>query len=290
MPGPSTSVIVGTDGSSHSEQAVAWAADEATLRKRPLRIVHVLADLAKDMPTYPARGMNEALPKVGRRILAQAEQRAHERQPELEVSTELLREGMPYALREQSKVAFELVLGHRGLGGFRSLLLGSTGLRVAGHAAGPVVIVRGQILPTHNEVVVGVDPFKDTTPALDYAFEAAAARNATLRVIQAFQLPETLIAVSRTIDPGKVAQIARESLTDTLAPWRKRHPQIKVIEQVIQDHPVNAMVTASGHADLLVVSSHGHSALGGAILGSTSHGVLHHAHCPIAIVRPATDQ
>ena len=49
--------------------------------------------------------------------------------------------------------------------------------------------------------------------------------------------------------------------------------------------PVNALSDASATADLVVVGSRGMGAIGSALLGSVSRGVLHHAHCPVAVVR-----
>ncbi|MFF5264659.1 universal stress protein [Actinomadura viridis] len=276
-------VVVGTDGSAHAERAVAWAADEAALRGLPLRIVHALARWGKDMPVRPPRDAEEALPTVGQRLLDEAQEQARERHPDLAVTTELLRESMPFALRDQAGGAFEIVLGHRGLGGFRSLLLGSTALRVAGRAEGPVVIVRGRVLPAYGEITLGVDPFEDQTASLEYAFEAAAVRGVRLRAVHAFQLaaPD-----DPAVTADDVAAVAREELAKALAPFTGRFPRVEVVQQVVQDHPVNALVDLSENTDLLVLGAHGHTALGGLLLGAISHGVLHHAHCPIAIVRP----
>ncbi|GAA3932754.1 universal stress protein [Actinomadura viridis] len=276
-------VVAGTDGSAHAERAVAWAADEAALRGLPLRIVHTLARWGKDMPVRPPRDAEEALPTVGQRLLDEAARQARERHPDLAVTTELLRESMPFALRDEAGGAFEIVLGHRGLGGFRSLLLGSTALRVAGRTEGPVVIVRGRVLPAYGEITLGVDPFEEQTASLEYAFEAAAVRGARLRAVHAFQLaaPD-----DPAVTPDDVAAVAREELAKVLAPLTERFPQVEVVQQVVQDHPVNALVDLSENTDLLVLGAHGHTALGGLLLGAISHGVLHHAHCPIAIVRP----
>ena len=52
-------------------------------------------------------------------------------------------------------------------------------------------------------------------------------------------------------------------------------------------HPVGVICEASAAADLVVVGSRGLGRFGSAMLGSVSHGVLHHARCPVAVVRAA---
>jgi nucleotide-binding universal stress UspA family protein len=287
MPDPTlVPVVVGTDGSPPADRAVAWAADEAVRRRRPLRIVHVIERWAYDIPLFPAPGMRESLSERGLRLLADAKALARERGPEIEVTTELVRETTAHALCDLSGQAFEVVLGHRGLGGFTSLLLGSTGLRVAGCASGPVVIVRGDSVTAYGEVVVGLDMSDGSAAALAYAFDAAAVRSARLRVLHAWQLSAPLIAAEYAFDLTEIEQDTRWNLGQALTPWRKRHPDVEIVEDVVRDHPVSALVDASGRADLAVVGARGHTGLASIRLGSVGHGVIHHAHSPVAVVRP----
>ncbi|MFI0355277.1 universal stress protein [Actinomadura sp. 9N407] len=274
-------VVVGTDGSEHAGRAVAWAADEAALRGLPLRIVHSV-----DMPGRMTQDMEVVLSEAGQGVLDEARREVLARQPSVQVTTEVLSGAMSQALREQAGDAFEIVLGHRGRGGFRGLLLGSTARRVAGRVAGPVVIVRGRVEAVFGEIVAGVDPFEDEPGALEYAFEAAVARKAAIRAIHAFQIADTLLPLTPTVSTEEVASLAREELAKAVAPWREKFPQVTVTEQVIQAHPVEALVNESETADLLVLGAHGHTALGGWLVGSTTHGAFEHAHCPIVAVRP----
>ncbi|GAA2086553.1 universal stress protein [Actinomadura alba] len=281
-------IVVGTDGSAPAERAVAWAADDAARRRRPLRIVHAIEQWVFDTPLGTPPGMRESLTEAGLRILAQAKTVAHERRPEVEVTTELIEKGSGAGLCDQSRRAFEIVLGHRGLGGFTSLLLGSTGLRVAGHAHGPVVIVRGDHTAAGGDVTVGVDLPEVSVETLEYAFDAAGTRSGRLTIVYAWDLPTPLVAGDYVIDETAIERSAQRSLTKTLEPWRKRYLDVEVIEKAVRGHPASALVDASEHADLLVIGSHGRSRLGLVHLGSVAHGVVHHAHCPVAVVRPRT--
>lgn len=287
MPDPTlVPVVVGTDGSPPADRAVVWAVDEAARRRRPLLIVHVIERWVYDVPLFPPPGMRESISERGLALLTDAKALARERRPEVEVTAELAQENTARALCDRCEKGFEVVLGHRGLGGFTSLLLGSTGLRVADSAPGPVVIVRGDNVTTYGDVVVGLDLSEGSNMVLDYAFDAAAVRSARLRVLHAWQLSTPIIAAEYAFDLTAIDQDTRCNLAQELAPWRKRHPDVEIIEDVVRDHPVSALVDVSGRADLVVVGSRGRSGLGSIRLGSVGHGVIHHAHSSVAIVRP----
>ncbi|MBB4778577.1 universal stress protein [Actinomadura livida] len=88
-------------------------------------------------------------------------------------------------------------------------------------------------------------------------------------------------AVEARVDRRDATEAARERLTSVLAPWRERYPDVKAGEEVFIGHPVDALATASANAGLVVGSRERLIPL-----GSVSHGVLHHARGPVAVVRP----
>jgi nucleotide-binding universal stress UspA family protein len=279
-------IVVGTDGSAGADRAVAWAADEAALRGRPLRIVHSVDKGLYELPLFAPGQLAQQVTDAGEEILAAAERQARERQAGIEVGTTLVVQSTPQALQDESRQAFELVVGHRGLGGFASMLLGSTGLRMAAHADSPVVIVRGEDEPRRDgEIVVGLDLRADAAAALAYAFDAASVRGARVRVVHAWE-PAAVLA-----DPGievavkDVTEKLRWQLIEAHAPWRKTYPGVEVVEDVVPDHPVTALTDASRNAALVVVGEHDHSRFHIPRLGAISHGVIHHAHSPVAVVR-----
>ncbi|TDE36807.1 universal stress protein [Actinomadura sp. 6K520] len=276
-------VLVGADGSAPSDLAVAWAADEAARTGRSLRLVHVVETAMLDVPARTTDGIVAELTEAGSRILRDAEALALRRQPRLVVETEAVHEpDVPSGLRRFAGESAAVVVGHRGRGGFTGLLLGSTGLRLTGTYPGPVVVVRDRADITADEVVAGVDLVEDPAPVLDYAFATAAAREAPLRVVHARQ-PAPL-AVEARVDRRNAEETTREHLTSVLAPWRDRYPDVKVAEEVFVGHPVDALATASANAGLVVVGSRERNIP----LGSVSHGVLHHARGPVAVVRSYT--
>ncbi|SEG88432.1 Nucleotide-binding universal stress protein, UspA family [Thermomonospora echinospora] len=285
MPLPSDPVVVGTDGSAHADRAVEWAAEEAVRRNRPLLIVHAAQPWLPAAPMMPAGGLADALEAAGREVLGEAERLARKRYPDLEIGTRFVPRTPGLALDQESRTAYEVVIGHRGAGGFTRLLLGSTGLQLAGHIPGPVVIVRGDAEERAGEVVVGIDPATEHATALEYAFEAAALRSARLRVVHG-RRPSPTPEAAHAIDLRDAEEEARWAILRATTALRKRHPGVEVVEDIVHDHPVAALTEASGNADLVVVGARDRHGLGALRLGSVSHGVIHHAHCPVAVVRP----
>jgi nucleotide-binding universal stress UspA family protein len=75
-------------------------------------------------------------------------------------------------------------------------------------------------------------------------------------------------------------------LAEDLQAWRSRFPDVDLIEKTVRGAPAATLIAESAGAKLLSVGSHGRGGFGGLVLGSVSHAVLHHAHCPVAVVRP----
>ncbi|WP_030925836.1 universal stress protein [Streptosporangium amethystogenes] len=272
-------IIVGVDGSRAALAAVLWAADDAARRGCDLRIVHVVAPPVYGGQPYE-RSLDDAARQESERLLAEAAALAAEYHANVQVSTELLYGNTTDILRAQAVEAATIVVGSRGLDGFAGLLLGSVGLGLAGHVAGPVVVVRGAPAIVQGEIVAGVNPDDAVHPALDYAFEEAQARGARLQVVHAWDMP------SSRAGPEIIAQAQQERARSVLTPWTKRHPGVVVTVSVFRGNPIAALCEASARADLVVVGSRGRGVIRSAVLGSVSHGVLHYAPCPVAVVRP----
>lgn len=277
-------IVAATDGSPAATAAIEWAADAADRRGRRLRIVHVVDRLPYDFPRYVVPDLSDRLSRAGALLLQEAETVALTRCPGIEVSTEMA-VGDPVAvLRDRAVNAAQLVMGSRGLGGFTGMLLGSVSRRIAGRVDTTVVVVRAR--PARKgagEIVVGFDGSAESEPALAYAFEEARLRGCRLRVVCAWQAPIQMYAPVIVEDMKGLRQAQERLLHEALAEWRARHADTSV--DIVCGHPVTALVESSRSADLLVVGSHGRGAVASAILGSVSHGVLHHADCPVAVVR-----
>ncbi|MCK7625202.1 universal stress protein [Streptomyces sp. RS10V-4] len=275
-------IVVGVDGSGRSVRALIWAAEEAALRRRPLRIVHVLPPAH----TY-ATTTEEHDREVGQRdrgVVDEATTIVKDTHPELEVTSALPSGSPPAVLLSESEHAHSLVVGAKGTGGFGSLLLGSVALQVVGHAVCPVVVVN-HLASGHHRIVVGVDGSAHSQAALAYAFEQAALRGVPLRAVHAWIRPGLHGLTTRSA-VDEAATRHRKELEAWLAQPTRQHPGVKVVEDLPEEDPTLALARASDRADLLVVGSRGRGGFRGLALGSVSHQLLQLSPCPLAVVRP----
>ena len=145
-------IVVGVDESENSKAALRWAIDEARLRNVPVIAVHAweapIVPPMMDVGPVPPGPMLD-LPEVLQEVRKAAEELAERLVAEVAGDTSgvdvrpLAVEGRPAsALVETAKGADLLVVGSRGLGGFKELVLGSVSHQVASHAPCPVVIHR----------------------------------------------------------------------------------------------------------------------------------------------------
>ena len=280
-------VVVGVDGSASAYRAVEWAAGEAHRRGVGLRLVRAFSWTTADHPTgWVARYRDEML-DVSRRQVARALRVAADTRPDVEAEF-AVEIGAPIeVLSSEARRAQLLVLGDRGLGEVAGLVLGSVAVSLAARGACPVVVVRGERAGADGPVVVGVDGSPVSEAALAFAFDAAAARGVDLVAVHAWSPTAIDEELASLVEWDASAESA--VLAERLAGWGQKYPQVAVRRTVVRDGAVRALVTASAGAQLVVVGSRGRGNAAGLLLGSVSHGVLHGAHCPVAVVRPGTD-
>ncbi|MGI5240131.1 universal stress protein [Dactylosporangium sp. CA-139066] len=291
---PAAAVVVGVDGSHDGVHALQWAAADAARRHHPLHLVHACESLQH---LYPPVGL--ALPvayqedarQIAERTVALAVVHARDVAADLRITTEIVVDRPVPALLNASRHASLVVVGNRGFGGFAALLVGSTGVQLAAHAECPVVIVRrhGRAAgPEAGRVVVGVDGSHDAEHALQFAFEQAAFRGAGLTAVHGYWLPAAAEAGGITAvvyDGDEVREEQRRVASESLAGWREKYPEVDVRLNIVHGSAAGVLTDAAAGAELLVVGARGHGGFPGLHLGSVSQAVLHHASCPVAVVR-----
>src|SRR5579864_4992969 len=138
-------IVVGVDGSKESKRAVAWALEEGGTHKDAVLLVHAwqypaILTMSYAGPTVPVF-VRDDVEKLSHDLLERAADEARARAPGVNVSTRLVEGHAGDALADASAGARLLVVGSRGLGGFKGLLMGSVSTACAHHARCPVVIV-----------------------------------------------------------------------------------------------------------------------------------------------------
>ncbi len=141
-------IVVGVDGSEHARRTLQWAVDEARLRKSVVIAVHAYTiptffatpePILGAPPSLPDPSLIDRLEEAAERMLADEIDQVDGDGVTIErrVATGSASDALLQAAREGDL----LVVGSRGLGGFKGLLLGSVSQQVVHHAPCPVVIV-----------------------------------------------------------------------------------------------------------------------------------------------------
>jgi nucleotide-binding universal stress UspA family protein len=279
-------VVVGVDGSAVSLAAVDLAAREAQLRNRPLRVVHAFIWPYLNVPLGPSLyGPPEGgLRHDTERIVADAVERAGSAFPDVTVTGKVVTGAPGTVLVDESCNAALVVIGDRGLGGFTGLLVGSVAVQLAAHAACPLIVVRGEPGRT-GDVLVGIDGSPASDNAVGFAFEEAAYRGVPLTAMHTWTEPAVDDYLPAVHSADRLEAEEARVFIEALAGWRDKYPDVTVHRRIIRGHAGQVLVEASSRAQLLVVGCRGRGGFAGLLLGSVSQAVLHHAACPVAVIR-----
>ncbi|GAB3693802.1 universal stress protein [Nocardiopsis oceani] len=294
-------VIVGVDGSPAARAALAWATAAAARRCEQLRIVHGLGT-----PTVTGTSPNlksgrdkadEAAREAGHALLTESAEYAREAQPGLDVATVLAPEDAPAVLLNEAKHRDIIVVGSRGLGAVRAIMLGSVSVRASSHAPCPVVIVpEGERGRHEGRVVVGVDGSDSSRRALRFALEHALATDSDVVVVNSWEVPlpqdaASLAADAQSLHEEVFDRQSEEVVAGVLAEViDDRTENLDISAVRMQANPVEALLKAGEDADLIVVGSRGRGGVRGLVMGSVSQGVLHHAKGAVAVLPPHADE
>lgn len=134
-------------------------------------------------------------------------------------------------------------------------------------------------------IVVGVDGSETSVQALTWAVREAGHLGGRVRVVTAFDVPWTIF-ITPTYTDDDYARDAQEMLDRTMAAAGVEATGVPITAHIEQQRPGPALAAAAIGAEMLVVGSHGHGYLPGMHLGSVANYCVHHAPCPVVVIRP----
>jgi nucleotide-binding universal stress UspA family protein len=144
-------------------------------------------------------------------------------------------------------------------------------------------------------IVVGIDGSPDSGAALQWAVREVTMRNVALTLVHAATpIPGDSLVLKWTGDSvpaellatlGATAQQALADAVKLVEDMTDDRSRPRINNEVFAGTPVYALVELSTKADMVVVGSRGHGALERVLLGSVSTGLVHRAHCPVAVIR-----
>jgi nucleotide-binding universal stress UspA family protein len=287
---PRDAIVVGLDRSAGADAAAGWAADEAARRLAPLLLVH-----AYHLPTVGAYPGYDFVPTdyldqlraAGARLLADTADHLRVVHPSMTVMTSLHHGSAVVALREASEHAQLTVVGNAPPSRFTGVLLGSVALAVTSSNPVPVAVIPSGSAPARGPIVVGVDGSPLSEAAVGFAFDEAALRGVDLIAVHAWNdvYLDNQGLQPLLVDPRTLEDQERALLGERLAGWAEKYPDVVVHRELRHQRPTTALLEHSRTAQLVVVGSRGRGGFSGMLLGSTSHALASHAHCPVIVIR-----
>ena len=283
-------ILVAVDGSSESDAAVRWAAQEAVLRDTPVTIMHVIQPVAVSWPIGTLQvSYSDWQQQNARDVIEQAVRTSWASVGEsasLDVRTDVMCSAVVPALVSASKEADMLVVGSRGRGALGRVFLGSVSSGVLHHAYGRIAVVHeheAQAPGSTARVLVGIDGTPASEAATALAFDEASRRGVELVALHAWS--DVGVFPLLGMDWREHEDEGHEVLAERLAGWQERYPDVTVRRRIVCDRPARWLIDESRQAQLVVVGSHGRGGYPGMLLGSVGSAVAREAKAPVIVVR-----
>jgi len=275
--------VVGHDGSDGADRAIAWTLTQAIGRPTTVEVLHVCHPATPVTASSPSSTTADRVPAQIRADLDAVVARFHA--VDVESDARIVGGGPAQMLLEAGEDAALLVVGSRGRGGFRRLLLGSVSHQCAAYSQTPIVVVPATASADTpiRHIVVGVDGSEPSIAAMTWALSFAP-RDATFEVVGAWsesRMGSIAMMQDLSDDRGYTRQTFHD-LLDAIDP--ELIGERSVQRRFVREQPTTALLAAATGADLLVVGQRGRSGLSAAILGSVATHVLHHSPTPVAVI------
>jgi nucleotide-binding universal stress UspA family protein len=156
----------------------------------------------------------------------------------------------------------------------------------AGHHLGEETVTTQASGESERRIVVGVDGSVPSKAALAWAVKQARLTGATVEAVIAWELPATYgYPVPVPVPDIDYGGLAAEVLAGAIAEASRPGEPVKIRSTVAEGNAAGVLLDASAGAELLVVGSRGHGAFTEALLGSVGQHCVHHASCPVVVIR-----
>jgi nucleotide-binding universal stress UspA family protein len=154
---------------------------------------------------------------------------------------------------------------------------------------GRLEAVMSEIKDAGPRIVAGVDGSASAREALRWAIRQAELTSASVDAVTAWEYPAAYggygMAPVGVADDVDFAGFAEKTVTEEVAAAAGPDSPVAVRTQVAEGSPAGVLLAAAEGADLLVVGSRGHGGFAEALLGSVGQHCVHHARCPVVVVR-----
>jgi nucleotide-binding universal stress UspA family protein len=177
------------------------------------------------------------------------------------------------------------------------MLTGTTTAAVAAHAPCDVVVVPSFWTADHprGRVVVGLKSRQNAHELLSQAFSEAAARDAALTIVTAWELADPYFdRIELRTHADEWSSNGKQLVMELTQDLRAAHPDVAVEARVVHGPPARVLLTASEDSDLLVVSRRRFAFPPYGHLGGVGHSLLRLSDVPVHVVpyvpEPAEDE
>ncbi|MGK4584252.1 universal stress protein [Kitasatospora sp. HPMI-4] len=277
-------IVVGVDGSPQAAAAAEWAAQEAGRRGCSLHLVHAVNTGTVTLSPRTSEAVTDLILKNARDVLDESLGKLAAAHPELHLTGDVVPREAALAILTAAEHSELAVVGTRGHGGFASLLLGSVSLRVCAHSGCPTVVVR-QGSSTGEHILVAIRDERDGE-ALRFGLREATTTGLPVRAVHVWSpvVADVAHAAPMIDELGEEARLHEQLLHHTCDPVSEEFPGVPVHAEHLAGATAATLVEASRQAALLVIARHPPAPHFGLRLGTALHAVLHHAHCPVAVL------
>jgi nucleotide-binding universal stress UspA family protein len=271
------SIVLATDGGEAGDGAMRWITHRGKMHR--LNVLVLTVAESGELDAVPSEVTLAVARAVAERTAQEIARKAPSAQVGWRVDIGDARERLAAASAQDGM----MVVGSNRAWPLAAVLGATFSMTLVEAAECPAIVVPKSWKPGRGPVVVGIQGEAQDEALLRFAVHEARVLHRPLRVIHAWNLPVNL-------GPGPRAEgvhgTQRAVMQAALAKLRVENPGLEVEGVLAEEYPSSALTRAANGAELLVVGSHGRTAVDRFFVGSVSREVLSRPPCPVAVVRP----